>query len=182
MSWTIYTLEAKVVARGVSKILLENATPGRYIPEFDGVYIPSMPLFSYLERLIHYMNLWHLDEMSGTVTALAAMEYIRRFGEYSLYGIHRIVATAFFVASKFLEYEVMEAKYWASVAGVPPEDLMRMEVTFTFRLKWNLRVTARDFRELEDLVEQSGGIPQGQGDVPLRDSGLLPKVQKMVES
>jgi len=112
---------------------------------FHGINEPAIPFAQYVDRLVHYANVWAREKPSansqGVRCAVLAVEYMER-AQVRISGksIHRLFLIAFLIGIKLTDDFGMSNTFWGRAGGCSLEDVNRMEVEFCNLLKWDFGV------------------------------------------
>ncbi|KAH9256523.1 hypothetical protein BASA81_005438 [Batrachochytrium salamandrivorans] len=125
---------------------------------FYGEKRPKISLERYLARLVRYIDV--LDESEemvafpgmGLTSVLGAVVLLDRLKHKHPTQVHldemnshRMFMIATLVAFKFMADDCCSNEYYAGVAGVPLQDINRMEIEFMVLLGFEAALSARDF-------------------------------------
>lgn len=117
---------------------------------FHGINEPAIPFAQYVERLVHYANVWAREKPNvnsqGVRCAVLAVEYLER-ANVRVCGksIHRLFLIAFLIGIKLTDDFGMSNTFWGRAGGCSLEDVNRMEIEFCNMLKWSFGVPADVF-------------------------------------
>ena len=132
----------KSIAKNLIEIIRENNRNNqmKYV-KHDIFYISKLPPIS----LEDYINRIFKNTKINISTLIIAIIYIDRFCELNGYivsnkNIHRILLTACLLSIKFNEDVNINTNYYASVAGIPVQDLNNLEFYLIVKLEFSLFV------------------------------------------
>ena len=132
----------KSIAQNLLEIIKENNHNNqmKYV-KYDIFYISRVPRISIEE----YINRIYKNTKMNISSLILSIIYIDRFCELNEYilsskNIHRILLTACLLSIKFNEDINVNTKYYASVAGIPVEDLNNLEFYFIVKIQFSLFV------------------------------------------
>ena len=124
--------------------------------------VPPVALDAYLIRLARYVNVWsgHRGgaESAGVRAAVMAAMYLNKLEEFqphyalNKFNVHRLVMTAFLVATKFTEDYVISNDFWAKVGGVKTAEVNKLEGSFCNMMRFELYLDEEGYAQvLEDF-------------------------------
>ena len=132
----------KSIAKNLIEIIRENNRNNqmKYV-KHDIFYISKLPPIS----LEDYINRIFKNTKMNISTLIMSIIYIDRFCELNGYivsnkNIHRILLTACLLSIKFNEDVNINTNYYASVAGIPVQDLNNLEFYLIVKLEFSLFV------------------------------------------
>lgn len=131
--------------------------------KFDVKVIPKIELDLFIFRLIRYLDKWFEDPPGinsvGCRSTLITKIYIQRlqknmddFG-LSKYNIHKLLSVCMLLAAKFCEDCIIANSYWAQVAGIPMNELNKVEELFCGVTHFDLYVTEPEIAEMYALYD-----------------------------
>ena len=138
----------KSIAQNLEDIIRENFHNNqmKYV-KHDIFYISHIPAIS----IEDYINRIYKNTKMNISSLILSVIYIDRFCELNGYilsfkNIHRILLTACLLSIKFNEDINVNTKYYASVAGIPVEDLNNLEFYFIVKLQFTLFVDYDNYK------------------------------------
>ena len=138
----------KSIAQNLEDIIRENFHNNqmKYV-KHDIFYISRIPAIS----IEDYINRIFKNTKMNISSLILSIIYIDRFCELNGYilsfkNIHRILLTACLLSFKFNEDINVNTKYYASVAGIPVEDLNNLEFYFIVKLQFTLFVDYNNYK------------------------------------
>ena len=133
----------KSIAQNLKGIIKENIQNNqmKFVIKSDIFYLNHFPPIS----IEDYINRIYQRTKMNISTLIISVIYIDRFCEtngyvLSLNNIHRIILAACLLSIKFNEDINLSTQYYASVAGVPVNDLNNLECYLYVKLKFSLFV------------------------------------------
>jgi hypothetical protein len=127
--------------------------------------VPSVSVTQYIRRFIHYTPC----SREVLVTAVA---YVDRFLAHNSRGVHlsplnvhRLFATAFVIASKFVSDLYYSNKFYAKVAGVGLSELNTLERIFLTELRYSLNLDPAQYAAYSDPVDFLAWVSTSFGDL-----------------
>jgi hypothetical protein len=145
---------------GLSHVLEKLcSTSSPFRSPFDAVTAPALPVHVYATRLQRFMC------CSDSCFVLALI-YIDRLLQthhdfrVTLLNVHRLLIAAVVVAAKFQDDVYYSNEYYASVGGVKPKEMQRLEDRFLKLLLWRLYVTPKQYNTyLQSVLTATVGLP-----------------------
>ena len=134
---------------------------------FTSEFKASVSLSSYMVRLARYANIAVRGSTGGdsmgvraaVLTAIWAvrLEAIRPGFKVNEHNVHRIAASAFYLAMKVIEDDAgdVPVAFWASVAGVKPKEMRGLEAAFCAMLDFRLAVQSEELERFRDAFDLS---------------------------
>jgi hypothetical protein len=150
---------ARNIADFMLSLLQENVEFDRQSC-FFGEKILQISMLDYVERLIHYTNVWSDNEIpgpdsTGVQCALLALHFLQRSNvQISPYSIHRLFATAFLIGLKYTSDFLISNSFWAKVGGFSLQETNRMELNLCSQLNWNCGVSPETYQELQERFKR----------------------------
>ena len=138
----------KSIAQNLEDIIKENCHNNQMkFVKHDIFYISRFPPIS----IEDYINRIFKNTKMNISSLILSIIYIDRFCELNGYilsfkNIHRILLTACLLSIKFNEDLNVNTKYYASVAGIPVEDLNNLEFYFIVKLQFTLFVDYDNYK------------------------------------
>jgi hypothetical protein len=140
----------KAIVANLKDIIEENKQNGRnkYIFRDNVFYlekIPSITLDKYIEHIVKYTDM-------NISTLILSVIYIDQFCEkfkyiLTLNNIYRLILIAIYISLKYNEDIFFNAKEYAAVAGVSPEDLKNLEFQMCVALDFSFFVTSDYYQQ-----------------------------------
>jgi hypothetical protein len=145
---------------GLSHVLEQLcSTSTRCRTPFDAVAVPSLPVHVYATRLQRFM----CCSDSCFVLALIYIDRVLQIHHdfrVTHLNVHRLLIAAVVVAAKFMDDEYYSNEYYASVGGVKPKEMQRLETRLLQLLKYRLCVSPEQFTAyLNSVLAATGGLP-----------------------
>ncbi len=132
----------KSIAQNLRDIIKENTRRNlmKYV-KYDLFYIGRNPPIS----IEDYINRIYKSTKMNISSLILSVIYIDRFSELNGYilsmkNIHRIILASCLLSIKFNEDVSINAKYYASIAGIPVYDLNNLEFYLIVKLQFGLFV------------------------------------------
>jgi hypothetical protein len=131
----------------------EEAEPRRILQRFDSMKVPQISLLDYMKRL---KNLGHCD-----TSLLIGLIYIDRIlaadtnFAVTEKNVHRLVLTCTIVAERYLNDDSYVNWYYASVGGICPRELHRLQAILLNVLMWRLEVSPEQYEKKKEDVRHS---------------------------
>jgi hypothetical protein len=159
----------KVVERVAEWLVARCASVrgGDVADPFSSEHKASVSLSFYMVRLARYANIAvggttdcdSVGVRAAVLTAIWAvrLEATRPGFKVNEHNVHRIAASAFYLAMKVLEDDAssVPVTFWASVAGVTPKEMHGLEAAFCAMLDFKLTVGGEEFEQYSDVFDQS---------------------------
>lgn len=149
--------EKEIVKRVTARVLsLPKEDANAPLTVFHGVNEPSIAFQTYVERLVHYANVWAREKPSvnsqGIRCALLAIIYLERTNAHiSSKSVHRLFLIAFLIGIKLTDDFGISNTFWGRAGGCTLEDVNRMELAFCAILSWDFGVNPNDFEAIKKI-------------------------------
>jgi hypothetical protein len=124
-----------------------------FAPLFHSVSVPDISPSAYLEHWLLSMGLVRKEHMLEAMLLHMVIFLDRLLKAHSVAGFHlcasnahRLLLVAALLASKVLDDEGYNSRYWASVGGVSLDHLTELELYTCQALGWRLYVSAEEVR------------------------------------
>ena len=147
--------EKAIIKRIASRVLaLPQEAPNAPLTVFHGINEPTIPFTVYVERLVHYANVWAREKPNvnsqGIRCALLAVVYMERSRVViSPKSVHRLFLIAFLIGIKLTDDFGISNTFWGRAGGCQLEDVNRMEIAFCGLLGWDFAVSSDFFEGLK---------------------------------
>lgn len=105
----------------------------------------NISLYDYIIRIQKYSFI----EKSTVVLALTYIDRFCKLGKIMLtyYNIHRIIFIAVLIAIKYNEDKFFQNDYYAKIAGIPIDELKKLEYTFFCMCDFNMYISDETFEK-----------------------------------
>lgn len=156
----MYLMLSQWVKFGDGVVIPTTMSPVSKVDMFTSCRIPTVSLKVYFERLVRHIDKWHDggDDTMGIRVAVVSMIYLCRIESTQLvmneYNIHRLLMTAFLLASKFVDDDNVSNSFWSKVGGVRLVDANNMERAFCELMGYRLYVSHEKYREVFDYIKK----------------------------
>lgn len=133
------------------------------LTEYDSHQVPEIQVYDYLCRIASMSKCANRDIISALV-------YIDRLinneviSGISFHNIHRLLAVAIMVSTKFNEDQPYSNRRWAHILGIPLRELNKVEISFLQSLRYDLKVTIEDLNLwMESILRYVSAISEHEG-------------------
>lgn len=147
------TLHPKLAAVYASLIQINQGVHEVRLTRFHSKVVPSIPVQQYLHRIATYFQ---CSESSHILALVYIDRVVKSYpGFVSNLTIHRLLAVASVVATKFQDDGFFSNAHYAKVCGMSLKELNTLEAYFaTTLLQWKLNVSVQEFEEYSAMVRQ----------------------------
>lgn len=152
--------EREIIKRVTTRVLsLPREAANAPLTVFHGVNEPSIAFQTYVERLVHYANVWAREKPNvnsqGIRCALLAIIYLERTKtQISSRSVHRLFLIAFLIGIKLTDDFGISNTFWGRAGGCTLEDVNRMELAFCATLSWDFGVNPNDFEAIKRVFAE----------------------------
>ena len=121
----------------------------------------NISLYDYIIRIQKYSFI----EKSTLVLALTYIDRFCKLGKIMLtyYNIHRIIFIAVLIAIKYNEDKFFQNDYYSKIAGIPIDELKKLEYTFFCMCDFNMYISDEIFDKynkfLNNMKENDSNLP-----------------------
>ena len=134
------TAKLLTIANVLSHVCEQNVTFDKEKSIFNSVATNKISIKDYMNR-IHKYGPKNKDE----VYLVVALVYVDKFlvsmdMRLNLFNVHRIWLVAYLLAIKFLDDDHYNNKWFASVGGIPLQELNDLEADFLHAIRFDLRL------------------------------------------
>ena len=153
----------EILLNKINKILLivleENKTLKNYKEKvssqknmsFTSYKKPSLSIKDYLLRIQNYTE-------AEDNTIIIALMYIDRLSDISSilltpYNVHRIVFVSILLAIKYNEDICFAFDFYAKIAGIPMNDLKKMERDFVYLIQFKFYIDKDEFEKYKSYID-----------------------------
>eukprot|EP00924_Labyrinthula_sp_SR-Ha-C_P007603 augustus_masked-scaffold_42-processed-gene-1.3-mRNA-1 protein AED:1.00 eAED:1.00 QI:0/-1/0/0/-1/1/1/0/627 len=150
------------IASDLMRVAVDYSNPNFILDAFCSLD-NTIELAEYLYLLVRYLDAWFNSapgEFSvGFKTLFASFIYIRRARErgfqekdfhftVSKHNLHYLFASGFYIASMYLNEELVPLHFWAEASGLVAPQLTESSVLLQELLKRNFAISAEQFRQI----------------------------------
>ncbi|KAJ5066059.1 hypothetical protein M0811_03392 [Anaeramoeba ignava] len=111
------------------------------------VDLPSISIHDYVQRLVDNLR---CSQQCFVVAIAYILRIIKQNSNIFLtkYNIHRFLVTAVMSAAKFFDDQFYNNKFYATVGGIPLEEMNKLELEFLFLIDFQLVISREEFTKI----------------------------------
>ena len=161
----------KSICKTLSTIIEDN----KKLPNYKDILKKQIPilfnsnlylnisLYDYIIRIQKYSFI----EKSTLVLALIYIDRFCKLGKIMLtyYNIHRIIFIAVLIAIKYNEDKFFQNDYYAKIAGIPIDELKKLEYTFFCMCDFNMYISDETFDKYNKFLNN---VKENDSDSPIK--------------